>query len=254
MSTATVRVPFGRRRSARIGARWRTRRRPYVDREHSGSAASAGAEHSIVCGRTGVAAAGRWCPVTLGRRSDAQLVTRHAAGDDWGDAASLLQKVQMPLHVREAREQSRPLRLPLQLAGDLEGRRRLFEQDRRDVVGPLAAVGAQPGVQHGHLGEGKAVTGEHDSGIKSNEAWQSGQVLDQAVAAACPIVAFEAGDGDDAGQQVIATEQDTGRWVPQRQMTLGVPGADHTHELTTARGQEVAIPDTEFPFGSGDRS
>jgi hypothetical protein len=44
---------------------------------------------------------------------------------------------------------------------------------------------------------------------------------------------------------MIATEQDTGRWVPQRQMTLGVPGADHTDELTTARGQEVAIPDTD---------
>jgi hypothetical protein len=27
-------------------------------------------------------------------------------------------------------------------------------------------------------------------------------------------------------------------------MTLGVPGTDHTYELTAARGQEVAIPDT----------
>ena len=151
----------------------------------------------------------------------------------------------MPLHVREACEQSRPLWLPLQPAGYLEGRRRPFEKDRRDVVGPLAAVGAQTGVQHGHLGEGKAVTGEHDSGIKGNEAWQAGQALDQAVAAACLIAAFEAGDGDDAGQQMIATEQETGRGVPQRQMTHGVPGADHTDELTTALGQEVANLDTQ---------
>ena len=43
---------------------------------------------------------------------------------------------------------------------------------------------------------------------------------------------------------MIATEQDAGSWVPQRQVTLGVPGADHTHELTTAGGQEVPIPDT----------
>jgi hypothetical protein len=109
--------------------------------------------------------------------------------------------------VREARDQSRPLWLPLQPAGYLEERRRPFAKDRRDVVGPLAAVGAQPGAQHGHLGEGKAVTGEHHSGIEGNEARQSGEVLDQAVASACPIAALEAGDGDDAGQQMIATEQ-----------------------------------------------
>ena len=64
------------------------------------------------------------------------------------------------------------------------------------------------------------------------------------MAAACSIVAFETGGGDDAGQQVIAAEQDAGSWVPQRQVTCGVPGADHTHELTTAGGQEVPIPDT----------
>ena len=82
-------------------------------REHPGSAAlgRAWAQHRLRAG-TRAAAADRWCPVTLGRRSNAQLVMRDAAGDDRGDAASLLQKVQMPLHVREAREQSRPLWLP----------------------------------------------------------------------------------------------------------------------------------------------
>ena len=101
----------------------------------------------------------------------------------------------MPLHVREADEQPRPLWLPLQPPGYLEGRRRPFEKDRRDVVGPLAAVGAQPGVQDGHLGEGTAVTGEQHRRVEGDEAWQSGQVLDQAVAAACSIAAFETGEG-----------------------------------------------------------
>ena len=45
-------------------------------------------------------------------------------------------------------------------------------------------------------------------------------------------------------QQMIAAEQDAGSWVPQGQVTLRVPGADHTHELTTAGGEQVPIPDT----------
>ena len=74
--------------------------------------------------------------------------------------------------------------------------------------------GAQPGVQDGHVGEGTAVTGEHHGRIEGDEAWQSRQVLDQAVAAVCFIAVFEAGDGNDAAQQMIAAEKDAGGWVP----------------------------------------
>ena len=101
----------------------------------------------------------------------------------------------MRLHVREADEEACPLWLPLQPESDLVGRRRPFEKDRRDVVGPLAAVGAQPSVKDGHLCEGTAVTGEQHRRIEGDEAWQSGQVLDQAVAAGSRSPRSRLGEG-----------------------------------------------------------
>ena len=75
----------------------------------------------------------------------------------------------MPLRVREAQNEPCTFRLPLQAARDLKRSRRTGTQNRLDLVGPLAAVGAQPGGQDIDCSERATVTGEHHVRVERNE-------------------------------------------------------------------------------------
>ncbi len=67
----------------------------------------------------------------------------------------------MPLNVREAENEPCSFGLPLQAPRHLKRGRRAGTQNRLDLVGPLAAVGAQPSGEDINLGERATVTGKH---------------------------------------------------------------------------------------------
>ena len=116
--------------------------------------------------------------------SSAQPVAHYRSIVFGGYPIGILEKVQMPLSMREAQNEACSFWLPLQAARYLKRRRRTATQNRRDLVGPLAAVGAQPGGQDINRGERATVTGEHHFRVKRNEPRQARQVLDQAAATA----------------------------------------------------------------------
>lgn len=82
---------------------------------------------------------------------------------------------------------------------------------------------------------------EYHARIHRNEAGQSSQVRVVAAPTAWPIPLFEARHADDAGQEMVAAEQDSGGRIPQGKMTLRVPETDHTQQLATARVEEVSV-------------
>ena len=121
----------------------------------------------------------------------------------------------MPLSVREAQNEACSFWLPLQAARYLKRSRRTATENRLDLVGPLAAVGAQPGGQDINRSERATVTGEHHFRVKRNEPRQARQVLDQAAATAETVAIFEAGYRDDSRQQMVSAEKDARGGVPQ---------------------------------------
>ncbi len=110
----------------------------------------------------------------------------------------ILEKVEVPLNVRKAKEEPCFVRLPLEGVRYLEGIRRASAQNRLDLPGPLPGMGAQPGGQDIHRGEGSAVTREHDPWVECDQPRQAPEVFDHAATTPEIVVGFQAGHRDDA--------------------------------------------------------
>jgi len=113
-------------------------------------------------------------------------------------ATGVLEKVEVPLNVRKAKEEPCFVWLPLEGVRYLKGIRRSSAQNRLNFTGPLPGMGAQPSGQDINRGEGTAVTGKHDFCVKCHEPRQAPEVFDHAVAMAEIAVGFQAGHRDDA--------------------------------------------------------
>jgi hypothetical protein len=107
-------------------------------------------------------------------------------------------------------------------------------------------VGAQPPGEHVDTGERLAVAGQHDCGVEGDEALERRQVLVQAVPVPCPRTRrFQAGEGDDAGQEVVAAHQELGTVGPQREVPGSVPRGDVGREHAASGVDDVAVVDRD---------
>ena len=129
--------------------------------------------------------------------------------------AGILKQVEMTLGMRQTQNEPRPLWLPLQAAGYLVWSCRTGMQKRLDLVGPLAAVGMQPGDQDLNFGERATVTRKHHGRVQRDEPRQARQILDHAVATLSTLANIEAGHRNDSRQQMVSAEQDPSGRIPQ---------------------------------------